>query len=314
MQTLLDNPELVQRSSRLTASELAARRTAITDLVVLDVRNRGELERGAIPGSVHIPLPRLLDELDKFDRDRPTVVHCASGYRSVIAASLLTAAGLADVSDLLGGYESWAAAPRSLKTRIEGESAMVLFVVRHQHAASTCPAGDPDAGAMMLNHLSRSNVRQHGIEILGEAVVKGEHTIHDRASPRRSVGCNVHAAVRAGRNGRGLPGIDVRESHYQRRLHRRSTVVESDGRTRRRRASGPSRPAWSCTARTQLNGETSIPALIGGVVMPSAHFVVRNHFHMPMLNRSTWRLQVGGLTDCRLTLSLRDLQASANAV
>ena len=55
LQTLLDNPELVQRSSRLTASELAARRTAITDLVVVDVRNRGELERGAIPGSVHIP-------------------------------------------------------------------------------------------------------------------------------------------------------------------------------------------------------------------------------------------------------------------
>ena len=62
-------------------------------------------------------------------------------------------------------------------------------------------------------------------------------------------------------------------------------------------------------ARTPLSGETSIPALIGGVVMPSAHFYVRNHFHMPMLNRSTWRLQVGGLTDRRLTLSLRDLQA-----
>ena len=58
-----------------------------------------------------------------------------------------------------------------------------------------------------------------------------------------------------------------------------------------------------------LNGETSIPALIGGVVMPNAHFYVRNHFHMPMLNRSTWRLQVGGLTDRRLTLSVRDLQA-----
>ena len=77
---------------------------------------------------------------------------------------------------------------------------MALFVVRHQHAASTCPAGDPDAGAMMPNHLSRSNVRQH-IEILGEAVVKGEHVLHDRASPRRSVGCNVHAAVKAPRFG-----------------------------------------------------------------------------------------------------------------
>ena len=36
---------------------------------------------------------------------RPTVVYCASGYRSSIAASVLGAAGLDDVSDLLGGYE-----------------------------------------------------------------------------------------------------------------------------------------------------------------------------------------------------------------
>ena len=309
-QTLLDNPELVQRSSRLTASELAARRTAITDLVVVDVRNRGELERGAIPGSVHIPLPRLLDELDKFDRDRPTVVHCASGYRSVIAASLLTAAGLTDVSDLLGGYESWASAPRSLKTRIEGESAMALFVVRHQHTPSTCPAGDPDAGAMMLNHLSRSNVRQHGIEILGEAVVKGEHTFYMivQAPDEASVATFMQPFARVG-TAEVYPASTC------------AKVITSGGCTVEAPASSPDvmDPEEACQRAIEaglvvhcahpLNGETSIPALIGGVVMPSAHFYVRNHFHMPMLNRSTWRLQVGGLTDRRLTLSLRDLQA-----
>ena len=55
---------------------------------------------------------------------------------------------------------------------------MALFVVRHQHAAEHCPAQDPYAGAWLLNHLSRPNVRQHGIEIQGEAVVKGEHTLY----------------------------------------------------------------------------------------------------------------------------------------
>lgn len=104
---LLQHPDLVECSSRLTAADLAARRAEIADLVVVDVRNPGELERGIIPGSVHLPLVRLTQRLGELDPARPTVVHCASGYRSMIAASVLAARGFADVSDLLGGYEAW---------------------------------------------------------------------------------------------------------------------------------------------------------------------------------------------------------------
>jgi DMSO/TMAO reductase YedYZ molybdopterin-dependent catalytic subunit len=57
-----------------------------------------------------------------------------------------------------------------------------------------------------------------------------------------------------------------------------------------------------------LNCETSIPALIGGVVMPNAHFYVRDHFHIPKLDPSTWRLAVGGQVERPLSLSLRDLR------
>ena len=42
--------------------------------------------------------------LDELDRSRPTVVYCAGGYRSSVAASLLRRAGFDDVSDLVGGY------------------------------------------------------------------------------------------------------------------------------------------------------------------------------------------------------------------
>ncbi|MFD7010326.1 rhodanese-like domain-containing protein [Rhodococcus jostii] len=108
----LGHPQLVERSSRLTADELDVRRAELGDLVVVDVRSRGELERGVIDGSVHIPLARLLDRVGEFAYDTPTVVYCASGYRSMIAASLLSLVGLADVSDLLGGYEAWAGATR----------------------------------------------------------------------------------------------------------------------------------------------------------------------------------------------------------
>ena len=53
-------------------------------------------------------LPQLIDRLDELDPTLPTVVYCAGGYRSSIAASALTAHGFTDVSDLLGGYPAWA--------------------------------------------------------------------------------------------------------------------------------------------------------------------------------------------------------------
>jgi DMSO/TMAO reductase YedYZ molybdopterin-dependent catalytic subunit len=56
-----------------------------------------------------------------------------------------------------------------------------------------------------------------------------------------------------------------------------------------------------------LNCETSIPALIGGVVMPNAHFYVRNHFGAPDLDASSWRVEIGGMVERPTTLSLRDL-------
>jgi anti-anti-sigma factor len=56
-----------------------------------------------------------------------------------------------------------------------------------------------------------------------------------------------------------------------------------------------------------LNCETSIPALFGGAVMPNRRFYVRNHFPIPQLNASSWRLNVGGMVERPLSLSLRDL-------
>ena len=110
MTTFAEHPDVLERSSRLTATELMERRNEIADLVVLDVRNPRELEDGAIPGALNVPLASLVQRIDELDPARPTVVYCASGYRSMIAASRLSAADFVDVSDLLGGYAAWAAA------------------------------------------------------------------------------------------------------------------------------------------------------------------------------------------------------------
>jgi DMSO/TMAO reductase YedYZ molybdopterin-dependent catalytic subunit len=57
-----------------------------------------------------------------------------------------------------------------------------------------------------------------------------------------------------------------------------------------------------------LNGEISIRALAGGVITPKAHFYVRNHFQMPVLDSVAWRLSVGGLVDRPMSLSLPELK------
>jgi hydroxyacylglutathione hydrolase len=105
-----EHPELVRAASRLTVASFDERRRAISTLQVVDVRNAGETEEGSMPGVSNIPLPRLRDEMETLDPTRPTVVFCAGGYRSSIAASLLRRGGFDDVSDILGGYHAWESA------------------------------------------------------------------------------------------------------------------------------------------------------------------------------------------------------------
>jgi hydroxyacylglutathione hydrolase len=101
--------DLVERSSRLTAAELADRIEHEPALQIVDIRGPGEVADGAIPGAREIPLARIVDRLAELDPDAPTVVYCAGGYRSSIAASALRAHGFRDVSDLVGGYGAWVA-------------------------------------------------------------------------------------------------------------------------------------------------------------------------------------------------------------
>ena len=104
---LAQNPDLVEQSSRLTADQLSERLEVVSDLQLIDVRNRGEAADGTIRGSTLLPLPELLSKLADLDPDRPTVVVCASGRRSSTAASLLASRGFTDVSDLIGGMTAW---------------------------------------------------------------------------------------------------------------------------------------------------------------------------------------------------------------
>jgi len=106
-QVMLDHRDDVEVASRLTADEFNERSAALADLQVVDVRNPGEVADGVIPDAITIPVSQLPGRVDELDPDRPTVVYCAGGYRSSVAASLLRQRGFDDVSDVIGGYTAW---------------------------------------------------------------------------------------------------------------------------------------------------------------------------------------------------------------
>jgi hydroxyacylglutathione hydrolase len=106
-QEMVDHPNFVREASRLTAAQLRERQASDIEMTLIDVRNPGEVEHGFIRGALQIPLPQLVAHLGELDQTRPTVVYCAGGYRSSVAASLLRSRGFCDVSDLLGGYGTW---------------------------------------------------------------------------------------------------------------------------------------------------------------------------------------------------------------
>jgi DMSO/TMAO reductase YedYZ molybdopterin-dependent catalytic subunit len=187
---------------------------------------------------------------------------------------------------------------------------MALFIVRHQHEHDRCPAQDPYMGATLLNYLSRPNVRRHGLEIQGEAVVQGEHTLY------LIVQADDESHVREFMQPFQMAGsLDIYPASTCAR------VVASGGCAATLPVSSllsALDPEEACQDAIDaglvvhrahpLNCETSIPALVGGGVMPNARFYVRNHFQIPNIDAATFRLSVGGVVERALSLSMDDLR------
>jgi rhodanese-related sulfurtransferase len=90
---------------RIDVATLLQRRD---ELQVLDVREHHEWDAGHIPGSVHTPYHDVTGIPDGIDPARPVAVICASGQRSAVAASLLSAHGAQHVVHVAdGGVGTW---------------------------------------------------------------------------------------------------------------------------------------------------------------------------------------------------------------
>jgi len=77
------------------------------NLQVLDVRREPEWEAGHIENAIWWPLDNFKVSPPEIDHNVPLAVHCKSGYRSMIASSLLQRAGFRHVIDARGGFDAW---------------------------------------------------------------------------------------------------------------------------------------------------------------------------------------------------------------
>jgi glyoxylase-like metal-dependent hydrolase (beta-lactamase superfamily II)/rhodanese-related sulfurtransferase len=110
MQQLDNVAELVERTDRITAGSAAEQLAQPDAPQLVDVRTTREWNEAHIDVALNLPLAQLSERLGELPADRPLIVHCASGYRSAIATSLLRREGLPRVANLVGGLGAWTSA------------------------------------------------------------------------------------------------------------------------------------------------------------------------------------------------------------
>ena len=71
---------------------------------ILDVRKPGEIQSGFVKGAQLVSLQELASQLSMLDQSKECLVHCAGGYRSMVAVSILKANGIHNVKNVYGGF------------------------------------------------------------------------------------------------------------------------------------------------------------------------------------------------------------------
>ncbi|MBU3025583.1 MBL fold metallo-hydrolase [Zobellia galactanivorans] len=94
----------IETVGRITPQELELAYASEKPLII-DVRKKSEFDSEHVIGAINVPLNEINRNLARFPKDRPFVIHCAGGYRSMIAASILKQRGWDDFVDVAGGFE-----------------------------------------------------------------------------------------------------------------------------------------------------------------------------------------------------------------
>jgi len=110
MGALAERQDLVWATERVSATMLADELASQAPPLVIDIRAPREWKTKHLTGSVNIPLNHLQERIGEVPPDRRIAVHCAGGYRSSIAVSILNQYGITNLMELAGGIAAWEAA------------------------------------------------------------------------------------------------------------------------------------------------------------------------------------------------------------
>ena len=110
MAALAERPDLVWPTERAGVLIAAEELESAEPPLLLDVRAPMEWEGKHIAGSINVPLNHLQERIEEVPRDRRIAVHCAGGYRSSVAVSILHQHGITNLIEIAGGLAAWEAA------------------------------------------------------------------------------------------------------------------------------------------------------------------------------------------------------------
>jgi rhodanese-related sulfurtransferase len=106
------------RIREIGADELVRRREEGEDLLLVDVREDREWERGRLPGAVHCGKGVLERDIEGIcaEPSRTIVLYCGGGFRSALSADALQKMGYTEVFSLAGGWREWTEAGRPVES------------------------------------------------------------------------------------------------------------------------------------------------------------------------------------------------------
>jgi len=90
----------------ISASEFADRLKNNKELIVKDVRKESEYQAEHATNAENTSLAYINENMASFDKEQTNYIHCAGGYRSMIAVSILKARGYHNVIDIAGGFKA----------------------------------------------------------------------------------------------------------------------------------------------------------------------------------------------------------------
>ncbi|MEZ2415584.1 rhodanese-like domain-containing protein [Muriicola sp. E247] len=90
--------------ARMTSKELEKEYKSSEPLII-DVRKKSEFDSEHVIGAINVPLNEINSHLAQFPKDKPFILHCGSGYRSMIAASILQQRGWENFRDVSDGFD-----------------------------------------------------------------------------------------------------------------------------------------------------------------------------------------------------------------